>query len=165
MVASRIPHRISARFSSMIPEGRDSHRGGDESPPPLSRREAIARGREQLMEMVKDWPENFYELTLKDIVEPHVDAEEFGMDAHYSRGSAASDQKALYYRSAVPYSKRKRVSGGKVSPKPQAVKGNGEREWWKKFTSSSDSDSGSVSTPRRLKATSGSPSGRQVLLV
>ncbi|XP_051139705.1 uncharacterized protein LOC127257363 [Andrographis paniculata] len=40
------------------------------SPPsPNSRREAIARGRWELMEMVNNMPESYYELSLKDIVE------------------------------------------------------------------------------------------------
>ncbi|GAB4844113.1 hypothetical protein Ancab_037420 [Ancistrocladus abbreviatus] len=36
---------------------------------PTSRTQAIARGRRELMEMVRDMPESFYELSLKDIVE------------------------------------------------------------------------------------------------
>lgn len=36
---------------------------------PNSRTQAIARGRKELMEMVRDLPETFYELSLKDIVE------------------------------------------------------------------------------------------------
>ncbi|GMH17146.1 hypothetical protein Nepgr_018987 [Nepenthes gracilis] len=36
---------------------------------PNSRTQAIARGRKELIEMVRDMPESFYELSLKDIVE------------------------------------------------------------------------------------------------
>ncbi|KAJ8444444.1 hypothetical protein Cgig2_005966 [Carnegiea gigantea] len=43
---------------------------------PNSRVQAIARGRKELMEMVRDLPETFYELSLKDIVERKADMED-----------------------------------------------------------------------------------------
>lgn len=44
---------------------------------PSSRTQAIAKGRRELMEMVRDLPESFYELSLKDIVEnkPELEAQ------------------------------------------------------------------------------------------
>uniref|UniRef100_A0A2N9J7U0 Uncharacterized protein n=1 Tax=Fagus sylvatica TaxID=28930 RepID=A0A2N9J7U0_FAGSY len=43
---------------------------------PTSRRKAIADGRRQLMEMIKDMPESSYELSLKDIVDEQNSLEE-----------------------------------------------------------------------------------------
>ncbi|KAL1543761.1 hypothetical protein AAHA92_20695 [Salvia divinorum] len=143
--------------------------GGSFSPD--SRAQAIARGRSELMEMVRHMPESSYELSLKDIVEHHHRAEnqiEGGSDRR-AAGSKKEESrkierrlsfedKGFFLNMAFPFafmSKRKKktvvvVGGGsgsgRVSPKPEGWKGGGERDWWKKkFTGSSDSDSSRTS--------------------
>ncbi|XP_057795622.1 uncharacterized protein LOC131011795 [Salvia miltiorrhiza] len=141
---------------------------------PDSRAQAIARGRSELMEMVRHMPESSYELSLKDIVEHHHRAENQINQSHKT-GGLDSDQRAaaglkkeegrkfdrklsfedkgFFLNMAFPFSfkskkKKKNVGGnsGRVSPKPDGLKGGGEKDWWKKkFTGSSDSDSSRIS--------------------
>lgn len=147
-----------------------SHRGY-QSLSPDSRAQAIARGRSELMEMVRHMPESSYELSLKDIVEHHHRAENQAPktgDGSQQRGvvvkvkkeeskrierNLSFENKGLFLNMVFPFSfkskKKKKIGGsnsGRVSPKPEGLKGGGERDWWKKkFTGSSDSDSSRTS--------------------
>ncbi|KAK4391016.1 hypothetical protein Sango_2164900 [Sesamum angolense] len=130
---------------------------------PDSRAQAIARGQWELMEMVKNMPESSYELTLKDLVEyrsiePQVPGNEHRrgvvkerrreIGRKYERNAMSFEKKGVFLNVVFPVSleSRKKNSRGKVSPKPEGLKGGGERDWWKKrFTGSSDSDSSRTS--------------------
>lgn len=159
--------------------------GGHQAYSPNSRAQAIARGRSELMEMVRHMPESSYELSLKDIVEHHHRAENQipkiedgssgdrgGSDQRPAAAGLKKEQsnsfdrkssfenKGMFLNMAFPLSfksrKKKKIIGGnsgRISPKPEGLKGGGERDWWKKkFTGSSDSDSS------RTSANSGSSS-------
>ncbi|XP_047942678.1 uncharacterized protein LOC125189443 [Salvia hispanica] len=107
---------------------------------PDSRAQAIARGRSELMEMVRHMPESSYELSLKDIVEHHHRAEN-QIEGGSDRGGAATGLKKEESRK-IERNKTVVVGGGggsgRVSPKLEGWKGGGERDWWKKkFTGSS----------------------------
>ncbi|XP_047977706.1 uncharacterized protein LOC125219706 [Salvia hispanica] len=157
---------------------------------PDSRAQAIARGRTELMEMVRHMPESSYELSLKDIVEHHHRAEnqiEGGADRGGGGGlkkeesrkierRLSFEDKGFFLNMAFPFafmSKRRKktvvVGGGgsgRVSPKPEGWKGGGERDWWKKkFTGSSDSDSSRTSntssTATTTTTTSSDSGGRR----
>lgn len=144
---------------------------------PNSRVQAIARGQRELMEMVKNMPESSYELSLKDLVEHHkmenhapqvnnlqnlhqrgvvkVKRQESKKNDKNMMRSESFENKGLFLKMVFPFSlkskKKKNFasnSSGKVSPKPEVVKGGGggEKDWWKKkFTGSSDSDSSRTS--------------------
>ncbi|KAH6759163.1 hypothetical protein C2S51_019398 [Perilla frutescens var. frutescens] len=148
---------------------------------PDSRAQAIARGRSELMEMVRRMPESSYELSLKDIVEHHHGAENQAPktgDGSQQRGvvkvmkkeeskrfdrNLSFENKGLFLNMVFPFSfkskKKKKIVGnnsGRVSPKPEGLKSGGERDWWKKkFTGSSDSDSSKISTSSGSTGSSG----------
>ncbi|KAK4429591.1 hypothetical protein Salat_1259700 [Sesamum alatum] len=128
---------------------------------PDSRAQAIARGQWELMEMVKNMPESSYELTLKDLVEhrsvePQAPEKEHRrpgavkekrreIGRKYERNAMGLEKKGVFLNVVFPVSlesrKNQKFGRGKVSPKPEGLKGGGERDWWKKrFTGSSDSD-------------------------
>ncbi|KAL0360301.1 UNVERIFIED_CONTAM: hypothetical protein Sradi_3714600 [Sesamum radiatum] len=144
---------------------------------PDSRAQAIARGQWELMEMVKNMPESSYELTLKDLVE-HRSAEPQAPESEHRRRVAKERRREIgrkYERNAMSLEKkgvflnvvfpvtlesRKKNGGGKGSPRPEGLKGGGERDWWKKrFTGSSDSDSSRTSSG---SSTGSSGGGRYV---
>lgn len=85
----------------------------------------------------------------------------------YERNAMSFEKKGLFLNVVFPVSlesrKKKRFgsnSSGKVSPKPDGLKGGGERDWWKKrFTGSSDSDSGRTSNNSGSAGSSGDGSG------
>ncbi|XP_020554991.1 uncharacterized protein LOC105180043 isoform X2 [Sesamum indicum] len=144
---------------------------------PDSRAQAIARGQWELMEMVKNMPESSYELTLKDLVEHRSIEAQAPENEHrrgvvkerqreigrkYERNEMSLEKKGVFLNVVFPVSleSRKKNSRGKVSPKPEGLKGGGERDWWKKrFTGSSDSDSSRTSNG---SSTGSSGGGRYV---
>ena len=68
------------------------HRPRNRSLSPTSRTQAIARGQQELMEMVRNMPESSYELSLKDLVEHHLsNSERQDGDASLSRDDSASE--------------------------------------------------------------------------
>ncbi|KAL8167594.1 hypothetical protein V2J09_009093 [Rumex salicifolius] len=64
---------ISPPYQLQNPGHHQHHHQSLEPMSPNSRTQAIARGRRELMEMIKDIPETYYDLSLRDIVEkrPH----------------------------------------------------------------------------------------------
>ncbi|GAB2301721.1 hypothetical protein Dimus_035749 [Dionaea muscipula] len=73
---------------------------------PSSRTQAIARGRRELMEMIRDMPESFYELSLKDIVEQKA---AIGQASSYHDNRIA-DQDKMFAEEAGDALKEKKVS-------------------------------------------------------
>ncbi|XP_075517161.1 uncharacterized protein LOC142551679 [Primulina tabacum] len=88
-------------------------------------------------------------------------------EKHVTR-SGGFDNKGLFLNMVFPFSfKSKKKKGfasnnsGKVSPKPEIVKGVAEKDWWKKkFTGSSDSDSSRTTINSGSSGSSGSSGGR-----
>ncbi|KAL9251028.1 hypothetical protein AKJ16_DCAP02356 [Drosera capensis] len=85
---------------------------------PSSRTQAIDKGRRELMEMVRDMPESFYELSLKDIVE-HRAAIHNASSGHHEKRTAVEDveeMKASKSKKAMAKSesKAKMVRNGSV---------------------------------------------------
>ncbi|GAB2209636.1 hypothetical protein Droror1_Dr00026856 [Drosera rotundifolia] len=86
---------------------------------PSSRTQAIARGRRELMEMVRDMPESFYELSLKDIVE-HSAAIHNASSGHHEKRTAVEDVEETKVRNSKKAmgkseSKAKMVRNGSIS--------------------------------------------------
>ncbi|XP_073135647.1 uncharacterized protein [Henckelia pumila] len=85
---------------------------------------------------------------------------------HVMRSGSFDNNKGLFLNMVFPFSfKSKKKKGfasnnsGKVSPKPETVKGVAEKDWWKKrFTGSSDSDSSRTSNNSGSSSGSGSGS-------
>ncbi|CAK9313544.1 unnamed protein product [Citrullus colocynthis] len=70
------------------------HRPRNRSLSPTSRTQAIARGQQELMEMVRNMPESSYELSLKDLVEHHLTnskRQQDGDTASLSRDDSSSE--------------------------------------------------------------------------
>ncbi|XP_038885358.1 uncharacterized protein LOC120075766 [Benincasa hispida] len=67
------------------------HRPRNRSLSPTSRIQAIARGQQELMEMVRNMPESSYELSLKDLVEHHLTNSKRQQDGDCAAASLARD--------------------------------------------------------------------------
>lgn len=132
--------------------------------PPTSQAQAIAKGRQELMEMMKGVPESAYELSLKDLVELPSNKRDFASGAttqeereikkmtttrrHEKRRNVKNGPFLLnMFFPAALIAKKKRGGTGtcsKVSPKPPSAAVDGEKvafeksldgEWWKKSSS------------------------------
>ncbi|XP_022989800.1 uncharacterized protein LOC111486878 [Cucurbita maxima] len=66
------------------------HRSRNRTLSPTSRTQAIARGQQELMEMVRNMPESSYELSLKDLVEHHLRQQESASVEKYDSTSETS---------------------------------------------------------------------------
>ncbi|KAF6167125.1 hypothetical protein GIB67_029763 [Kingdonia uniflora] len=129
---------------------------------PASRTQAIARGRQELMEMVKHMPESCYELSLRDLVEKpklqeveqilaqHADTPTQKKNRKVNKANKSKSQMLpsksmnngpVLLKMFLPISlrqKEKSLQTGKVSPRPsvrEGEKGGADKEWWKKRSS------------------------------
>lgn len=136
---------------------------------PTSRREAVNRGRLELMEMVKAMPESSYELSLKDLVDNFHKPEEIIQEGvkkikrkskiGRSVSNINENNKGLFLKMVLPFpfggSNKKKVTNpyARVVSKPCTTEDTDDRgfkcvdkEWWKKRSSVSDeNESGGLS--------------------
>ena len=128
---------------------------------PTSRREVIADGRKQLMEMVKDMPESSYELSLKDLVNEQHGLEEVQEGPVESQEDQPKKQKKntkkgikkvrqlsrieslesetfllkMFFPTSLSFKKKtKEGKSSKLSPSPsfEDTKDRIDKEWWLK---------------------------------
>ncbi|XVF17007.1 hypothetical protein REPUB_Repub10bG0079700 [Reevesia pubescens] len=75
---------------------------------PTTRTQAIEKGRKELMDMIRNMPESFYELSLKDIVDKqHVEA---------AKEKAVSEDKSIHFETEIQTKKkRNKQKAGPIS--------------------------------------------------
>ncbi|KAL1815674.1 hypothetical protein ACET3Z_018248 [Daucus carota] len=133
---------------------------------PTSRREAVNRGRLELMEMVKAMPESSYELSLKDLVENFQGPEQPGgiqesakkkkkkinNKAKKKSGNMNENNKGMFLKMVeLPFgggaSRKKKVKNpyARVVLKTEDEGGFDDKEWWNKIRRWSVSDQGGSS--------------------
>ncbi|KAI9113228.1 hypothetical protein K1719_015753 [Acacia pycnantha] len=154
---------------------------------PASRTQAVARGQQELMDMVRNMPECTYELSLKDLVERPWDGNtphDRDFNTKHGRNRENSTKKVkkggnmdgggFYLKMMFPASlgsknknkKKNETSangGSKVSPRHSlsdgSVKGT-DKDWWKKsLSTSAKSDSGVYTINNGSMKSSASSSG------
>lgn len=93
-VAYRAQNRMGS-IQTSPPSSPQHFNGLHQSPPPTSRTRAIAQGQKELMEMVRNMPETYYELSLRDLVEKPAESLDDGSSGKRRNIDDPNEEKAL----------------------------------------------------------------------
>ncbi|KAK9096239.1 hypothetical protein Sjap_021736 [Stephania japonica] len=117
---------------------------------PMSRSQVIARGQQELMEMIKDMPESLYELSLQDIVEQPI-AQKLGLEIRIEEQEESSNAIRGKKRRGLGkkgYDKKQYLRTGSMSSEPFLLSNLFPTSWGSKNQKSSNMGPRSKLSPR-----------------
>ncbi|KAK9167275.1 hypothetical protein Scep_002466 [Stephania cephalantha] len=117
---------------------------------PMSRSQVIARGQQELMEMIKDMPDSLYELSLQDIVEQPIAQKmeiEIRIEEQEESSNAIRGKKRRSF-SKKGYDKKQYLRTGSMSNEPFLLSNLFPTSWGLKNQKSSNMGSCSKFSPR-----------------